>query len=191
MQFELWGHQPATRHSVFFGLSLPAVKAEQIMQLTQAVVERRCLIATPRPADLLHVSLVGVGDFTGPLPVSIIEAAKAGVSTLRIAPFEVTFSSVASYGGNAIVLQACAGDGVLVEFREALRLALWKAGVRLPEKGARSGFSPHVTMAYGDRVSGFPVDPISWTVDEFVLIDSWVGQSKHVTLGRWPLSARW
>ena len=91
--------------------------------------------------------------------------------------------------GGAIVLQARAGDRVLVAFREALKLALWKAGVRLPEKGARNGFSPHVTMAYGDWVPEFFVDPISWTVDEFVLIDSWVDQSKHVALGRWPLSA--
>jgi RNA 2',3'-cyclic 3'-phosphodiesterase len=189
MQLELWGRQPTTRHNVFFGLSLPAAKAERIMQLMQGIVGRLCLRATLRPVDLLHVSLVGVGDFTGPLPVGMIEAAKVGVSTLQIAAFDVTFSSVASYGGGAIVLQARAGDRVLVAFREALKLALWKAGVRLPEKGARNGFSPHVTMAYGDWAPEFFVDPISWTVDEFVLIDSWVGQSKHVALGRWPLSA--
>jgi hypothetical protein len=82
MQLELWGRQPTTRHNVFFGLSLPAAKAERIMQLMQGIVERLCLRATLRPVDLLHVSLVGVGDFTGPLPVGMIEAAKVGVSTL-------------------------------------------------------------------------------------------------------------
>lgn len=61
-------------------------------------------------------------------------------------------------------------------------------GRRASGQGARNGFAPHVTMAYGERVPEFPVDPITWTVDEFVLIDSWVGQSKHVALGRWPLS---
>ena len=189
MQLELWGREPATRHNVFFGLGVPVLQTERIMQLMQAVVRYRRLMARPRPAELLHVSLVGVGDFAGPLPISVIEAAKAGAGTLRIAPFDVTFSSVASYGGNAIALQACTGDGALVTFREALRLALWKAGVRLPEKGGHNGFNPHVTMAYGERVPELSVDPISWTVDEVVLIDSLVGQSKHVALGRWSLSA--
>ena len=189
MQLELWGRQPTTRHNVFFGLSVPAAEAGRIAHLMQGIVESRRLRAARRPAALLHVSLVGVGDFTGPLPVGMIEAAKAGVSTLRIAPFDVTFSTVARFGGDAIVVRACTSDGALVAFREALRLALWKAGVRLPEKSARNGFSPHVTMAYGDWVPEFSVDPISWTVNEFVLIDSWVKQSKHVALGRWPLSA--
>lgn len=156
----------------------------------QGIVESRRLIrATLRPAALLHVSLVGVGDFTGPLPLGMIEAVKAGVGTLRTAPFDVIFSTVARFGGDAIVLRACTDDGALVAFREALRLALWKAGVRLPEKGARNGFNPHVTMAYGDWVPEFSVDPVSWTVNELVLIDSWIGQSKHVVLGRWLLSA--
>ena len=190
MQLDLWERQSAIRHNVFFGLSVPAAKAEQVTQLMQSIVRHRRLAANVRPVDLLHVSLVGLGDFTGQLPAGMIETAKAAACALRIAAFDVTFSRVAHFGGDAIVLRACAGDEALMVLREALRQALWKAGVRLPEKRARSSFSPHVTMAYGEWVPEFPVDPISWTVREFVLIDSWIRRSKHVALGRWPLSDR-
>jgi RNA 2',3'-cyclic 3'-phosphodiesterase len=188
MQLELWNFGSMTRHNVFFAFRPPVAASAQITRLMQGIVDRLRLGATLQTPERLHVSLIGVGDFTGPLPVSVIEAAKAAVGALRIAPFDVTFTSVAHFGGDAIVLQARAGDKALMTLREALRLALWKAGVRLPAK-ARNGFAPHVTMAYGERVPEFPVDPVSWTVDALVLIDSWIGQSKHVTLGRWPLSA--
>lgn len=174
---------------MFFGLGVPVAKAEQITQLIQSVVRVRRLTARLRPVELLHVSLIGVCDITGPLPAGVIETAKAAASSLRIAAFDVNFSRVAHFGGDAIVLRTHADDEALVTLREALRQALWKAGVRLPDKSAHKSLSPHVTMAYGDWVPEFPVDPIPWTVSEFVLIDSWVKRSKHVALGRWPLSA--
>lgn len=131
MQLEFWDFASLVRHNVFFALRPAVTESARIARLMQGVAERRRLRATVMPPDRLHVSLIGVCDVTGPLPGSMIEAAKIGASTLRIAPFDVTFTSVAHFGGDAIALQARPGNEALMAFREALRLALWKVGVRL------------------------------------------------------------
>lgn len=78
------------------------------------------------------------------------------------------------------------GDGAagLIRLQEALGHALMKAGLRLPRQ---SGSTPHLTLMYDDRTCDFPIEPIGWTVSGFVLVDSLVGQSRHVHLGQWLL----
>ena len=53
---------------------------------------------------------------------------------------------------------------------------------------ANTNFTPHVTLLYDAHgVEEYPIEPISWTVKEFVLIRSLKG---HVHLARWSLEAR-
>jgi 2'-5' RNA ligase len=57
----------------------------------------------------------------------------------------------------------------------------------IAEKGmgrrAVRDFAPHVTLLYGERaIDEYPVEPIRWTVNEFVLIHSLQG---HAHLARW------
>jgi len=60
--------------------------------------------------------------------------------------------------------------------------ALAKAGV-----GARQS-TPHLTLLYdARRVDEQPIDPIRWTVREFVLVHSLLGQTRYIPLGKWPL----
>ena len=50
---------------------------------------------------------------------------------------------------------------------------------------ANTNFTPHVTLLYDARdVDEYPIEPIGWTVKEFVLIRSLNG---HKHLVRWPL----
>jgi 2'-5' RNA ligase len=50
---------------------------------------------------------------------------------------------------------------------------------------ANTNFTPHVTLLYDARdVDEYPIEPIGWTVKEFVLIRSLNG---HEHLVRWPL----
>jgi len=50
---------------------------------------------------------------------------------------------------------------------------------------ATTNFTPHVTLLYDARdVEEYPIEPIGWTVKEFVLIRSSNG---HEHLVRWPL----
>ena len=62
-----------------------------------------------------------------------------------------------------------------------------KAGIG---QSVTPGFTPHLTLLYGDRiVTERSIEPIRWTVRDFVLVQSLRGrgESKHIHLARWPL----
>src|SRR5207244_1145602 len=82
------------------------------------------------------------------------------------------------------VLRGDAGLAKLVSFRRLLGDAIQSAGLGQ----VKPGYVPHVTLLYDQRrVEERPIEPISWTVREFVLIHSLIGQSRYIPLGRWPL----
>ena len=88
-------------------------------------------------------------------------------------------------GGRAIARFVLIGEkGLrrLQSFRQTLGAALTRRGLR---RLANTNFTPHVTLLYDARgVDEYPVEPIGWTVREFVLIRSLNG---HEHLVRWPL----
>lgn len=178
----------AVLHNVFFGIRPPAAAAVHIRCVGGDLVRSRRLVTKLLPPERLHVSLFAIGGFSGTCPPAVIDAAKAVASNVSMAPFTVVFDRVASFAGGsgmrALVLTGDEGVAGLVRFQQVLSLAMKKAGLGLRQK---ERFTPHVTMMYADHKCDFAIEPISWTVDEFVLVDSLWGQSRHVQLGRWPL----
>lgn len=135
--------------------------------------------------ERLHVSLF----FLGGLPEQDIGAACAAAAEVRMEPFEVLFDRTASFRGKRdsrpFVLVGDNGLQRLVSFRRMLGGVMMRKGLR---KVANTNFAPHVTLLYDARaVEEYPIEPISWTVNEFVLIRSLRG---HDCLARWPLDAR-
>jgi 2'-5' RNA ligase len=133
----------------------------------------------------LHVSLF----FLGGLPEQDIQAARMAAADVRIEPFEISFDRTASFrgkrGSRPFVLIGDSGLQRLVSFRRMLGEAMLRRGLR---RVAHTNFTPHVTLLYDARsVEEYPVEPISWTVNEFVLIRSLRG---HECLARWPLETR-
>jgi 2'-5' RNA ligase len=62
------------------------------------------------------------------------------------------------------------------------------AALALYDHSRRKKFTPHLTLLYDHRsVPEQQIEPVSWVVREIVLVDSWVGQTKHVVHVRWPL----
>ncbi|MGH7593752.1 MAG: 2'-5' RNA ligase family protein [Gemmatimonadales bacterium] len=180
----------ATWHNVFFAALPDATMSARAGDVARDVRRRLQLTATPIPPERLHVSLLSVGGFAGSCPPAVIDAAMRAAGTVSIAPFKVEFDRVASFSGShgqrALVVTGD-GDGVagFMRLQDALKHALMKASLRLPRQ---SGYSPHLTMMYDEnRTSDFAIEPIGWTVSRFVLIDSLVGQSRHVHLGQWSL----
>jgi len=56
--------------------------------------------------------------------------------------------------------------------------------------GVKSSYTPHVTLLYdSQRVVQQAVETVAWTVREFVLVHSLLGQTRHIALMRWSLSA--
>jgi 2'-5' RNA ligase len=97
---------------------------------------------------------------------------------------EVAFDRVTSFAGSdALVLRG--GDGVdgIVMFHHTLGVAMRKSGL-----SAGSQFTPHVTLLYdGRRVEEQFIEPIRWTVRDFVLVHSLRGRTMHIPLERWHL----
>jgi 2'-5' RNA ligase len=141
------------------------------------------LNGAPLLTDRFHVTVQGLGNYDG-LPRSIVaKAIEAGAAVTSMA-FEVAFDRVRSFAGSdALVL--CGGDGVdgIVMFHRALGFAMRKSGL-----SAGSHITPHITLSYdGRRIEEQFIEPIRWTVRDFVLVHSLRGRTKHIPLERWHL----
>jgi RNA 2',3'-cyclic 3'-phosphodiesterase len=132
------------------------------------------------PRECLHVSLLFLGRGSDQLARSACEA----VAGVKMTPFEVSFDRTASFRGRSGNRPFVLVGGDMLDRLKSLGHALEDA---IAEKGmrrrARRDFMPHITLLYGERaVDEYPIEPIYWTVNEFVLIHSLNG---HAHLARW------
>lgn len=130
--------------------------------------------------ECLHVSLLFLGRGSEPVARRACEA----VADVKMQPFEVSFDHTASFRGRPGSRPFVLGGGDTLDRLKSLGHRL---GAAIAEKGmgrrARRDFTPHITLLYGERaVDEYPIEPIRWTVNEFVLIHSLLG---HVHLARW------
>lgn len=185
-QFSFPGLEPAPQiDSLFFAVLPDAEAAARLSQLRARIAARHRLGGTPVTANRLHVTLRRVGNYAG-LPAGAVDSAKGAAATIAMAPFDIGFGHVASFGGGAVVLRGGAGTDALVALGDAIGVAMMKAGIKPASGQSRT---PHMTLLY-DRASSIaeePVEPLRWTAREFVLIHSRVGLTDHKTLARWPL----
>jgi 2'-5' RNA ligase len=176
------------RHSFFFALR-PDLQAILSANRFVADVRAQCgLSGRPIAPERLHVSLhpIGVGEAQ---PEHALAIARATVVKVTAPPFEMTFDQALSYRRNqeskAFVLSASKQHRL-----ETLKLFHQQLGSALRACGCpvEKNFTPHMTLLY-DRQLVLPrrVDPVSWKVNEFALIHSYVGQSRYEILGSWRL----
>ena len=175
--------QNASRIGRLFLAAVPdAVAAARIYRLARALKHAHKFDGNVIEPERLHVSLF----FLGELSEQIVRVACEAAAEVRAPPFEVLFDRSASFrgrpGNRPLVLIGDDGLDRLKSFRRTLDVAMAGKGLRYP---AKKDFTPHVTLLYGERiVEEHPIEPICWTVNEFVLIHSMHG---HVHLARWPL----
>jgi len=182
--------EPARRpptDRLFFALFPDAPVAQAIDLRAQALRREQGLTGRPIATDRLHVTLHHVDDFDG-LPKAVVDGSLAAASTVAAAPFDVSFDYAMSFRGQPgklpFVLRGDEGLAALEAFQRRLIAALAKAGVMR----RKSEFTPHITLVYdGVSVPERTIEPIGWTVREFVLVHSLLGQTRHIILGRWPL----
>jgi 2'-5' RNA ligase len=136
----------------------------------------------PIHPDRLHVSLL----FLGSPSEDLVRIGQEVGTMVRMPTFDVVFDRTASFRGKPgqrpFVLVGRDGWRPLQSLRQQMVEALMRKGV----KGwARRAFTPHVTLWYGEReLAENPIEPIGWTVREFVLIRS---LRDHTHLACWPL----
>ena len=131
------------------------------------------------PADRLHCTMVRLGDEANWSGAALAQL-KALLGSLTAEPFTVTLDLIA---GN--LLRSAKGIPSASLFHRTLRRRVAMCGVRLPEHD----FWLHLSLAYrGAAIAAArKIEPIRWTVDEFLLIRSHKG---HELLDSWPLRQR-
>ena len=179
--------QPPTDR-LFFALFPNADAAAGIARQAQVLRDEHGLKGRPLAADRFHITLHHIGDYSG-LPQGKVDAAVKAAASVAASPFEVAFDSVMSFRGGRtlplVMLGKDDGNHALKAFQETLGKAMVRAGL---EPAAKSKFTPHVTLLYDHRsVAAQSVAAVNWTVQEFVLVHSLLGQTRHIALGRWAL----
>jgi 2'-5' RNA ligase len=168
---------------LFFSIFPDPPVAVRIANTAQHFRHAYGLKGKPLLTERFHVSIHGIGDYDG-LPRSIVDKATEAGATVTATSFDVVFDRVKFFSSsNALVL--CGGDGVdgIVMFHHALGVAMRKSGL-----SAGSKFTPHITLLYdGCRIEEQFIEPIRWTVRDFVLVHSMRGRTKHIPLERWHL----
>lgn len=137
-----------------------------------------------RGPELLHVTLMLLFDLAA-APPGWLPAAIAALDSFAAAPFPLAFDRIENR--KAVTLRARAPLPEARAFQQSLvrHLLAHRAPLMLgttPE--------PHVTINYrGDRLGSQKIEPIGWTVDEILLVESVVGKTTHIEHSRWRLRA--
>ena len=129
----------------------------------------------------IHSTIWHVQDDVSPPPDDLIAALAACADCVSMPAFRVSFDRVESFVGGPLVLRGEDGVVGLELLHEKLKAVL---GIR-----CTSRFVPHVTLLRDKYrlLSSMPIEPIEWTVSEFVLVHSLLGKTTHRVLARFPL----
>lgn len=179
----------STRHKVFFAIRPPEAAADGLHRLAHRERSRRGMTGWPTPRGLLHTSLNGLGGHRE-LPRRLIARAIEACATIPTRPFVVSFNRLGSWGRGdgqrPFVLRGDEGMAGVYALHDEIHRVLAAAGVVRPR--ARD-FEPHLTLLR-DRIAAPEefIEPASWRVQEFVLLDSIHGEGRHEVLGRWTLA---
>jgi len=173
---------------VFLAIFPDVDAAAHMARLARHVCSEHGLKGKPLAAERFHVTLLHLGDYVG-LPREVVAAASEAAANVTFPPFEIVFDRVVSFVGRPrsrpFVLRGGDGVAALIAFQKTLGSAIAIAGLGC---WVTPHYTPHVTLLYDDRrVSEQTVETIGWTAQEFVLVHSLLGKTRHVPLARWRL----
>lgn len=174
-QAELLGGAPSPGglHRLFFALVPPPAVRERIAQAAAAVERSHPSGGRLLKPDRYHVTLRFLGDFD-PLPPSLPDAARAAADAVPLEAFDMLLDHAGSFGRNGVRWLGGPPNDALQALWSDLGNALARQGVRV----VREGFVPHLTIARDVRaaLTPAPIDPVSWRVDGFALVESRPGR---------------
>jgi 2'-5' RNA ligase len=182
----LWGIPGPARAKLFFAILPPADVRAAIEGLGGHLQRAHRLQGRLISSERLHNTLAPIHDECRALE-DIIACARVIGDRIRHPPFPVQYDCTQSFrqSSSRHPFVLCGGEGAksLADFRHMLAAQMRTEGFAVPHS-----YTPHVTLLWADRCVGdHPVYPIGWTVEDFVLVLSWVGQSRHTHLQRWSL----
>ena len=181
---------PAPNHSIMFLAYPRPLAAALISERNHRFIDRAGLRGRPIPTCLLHVTLFSLGVYCeGEIPQELITQAFKAAAMVVSPPIDIVMDRLQSFRRNSPtrpgVLTNSDGAEALQRFHDELAKALIESGLK---RFVKRSFTPHMTLFY-DRRTFAPrvIDPVRWTMTEFVLVDSLRGRTMHVPLARWQL----
>lgn len=171
---------------LFFAL-LPPEGAYSTIETLGSNLQRAHRLRGARIArERLHATLAPVYPVADSFADTLTRA-RSAAAAIQYGRFPICFEWSESFrlrrSHHPLVLRGDQGMRALIGLRQELRAQMVHAGFAV----ARS-FTPHITLLWADRcVEAYPIAPIGWTVREFALVLSLVGQSRHIHLARWQL----
>jgi RNA 2',3'-cyclic 3'-phosphodiesterase len=166
-------------HRLFLALRPPRHVAAEIRFWRDSLMVGGKLVCD----DRLHMTLLMLGDFAD-APCDLIAGTRKALSGFPLPACRIVLDSLTGGVHSAFLAPSETLHGVKNFRAKVVRRLSLKGIVPAP----RWRFSPHVTLLHEPGDSGtWPIDAISWTADALVLIESLVGQTRHVTRASWPL----
>jgi len=181
----LWNISGDVRVNLFFALLPPDAVSPAIDRLGGTLQQAHRLPGYRIAKERLHNTLAAVHS-----PASLtenIQRAKRLGARIRYPSFPVRFEWIGSFKAGRerypLVLRGEDGLKPLIGFQQEVAAQMAHAGFAVTRN-----YTPHITLLWTDRcVEEYPIAPIGWTVRDFVLVMSLVGQARHVHIDRWRL----
>lgn len=135
----------------------------------------------PVPPDKWHVTLV----FLGSVEAAVIPCLKAAATRVRAVPFELVFDHTGYWRQARAMWMGPRPSTALDDLHAALRAGIAPCGIALEDRP----FRPHLTLVrkLARSPPPTPISPVTWTVREFVLMESVAGG--YARLARWEMRA--
>jgi 2'-5' RNA ligase len=167
------------RHRVFFALWPDDATRAAISRATRDAV--RLSGGRPIAKERLHVTIA----FLGELTAAGLDVAR-GVPPIPVGPFELTFDAVGVWPESKILWLA---PSTMPDALGELEARLWRALVERGFRAAERVYRPHVTLARRARSVESAVEPVSFSVRDLALVESFPdGRNVHYeVLERWAL----
>ncbi|MGH8453216.1 MAG: RNA 2',3'-cyclic phosphodiesterase [Nevskiales bacterium] len=170
---------------LFFALWPDDTMRARVAELADALFKRRGLSGHPSRQRLYHLTLNFLGDA---VPAPIEASAHKIAARIEAPPFILRLDKAGSFNNPQIPiwLGPSAPSAELKHLDQILRRTLKGLPV-----GPTPGFKPHITIMRdaNRRLRDEMVEPVEWSVGEFVLIHSFrdKGQFQYQVLERYPL----
>jgi 2'-5' RNA ligase len=165
---------------LFFALKPPPRVARQVDHFAEQLGPDADRVAIDRQ----HVTM-GITPDYGDYPYAQIKALTRAATAVAAEPFDLLLDRLSLSGRSAALRPSSSSPPI-----RALHRRLSEE-MRRGRVAARPGwsFSPHQTLFYRN---GAPdqraIEGFGWHVEEFVLVCSHVGRTRHQIIGRWPLT---
>lgn len=190
-QMPLFGIAARTQfeHNYFFALSPDAEVRHQLSMVASDLKTSDSLNGSWIASERYHLPLHHLGQFQEVNP-DLVKRALIAANNITMAAFNIKldhFMSLDSKTGKfPCVLTSKYELPELKNFWQELKNNI--LAQRLGQN-VENSFTPLTTLLYSRQpvVKTHAINPIEWRVKDFVLIESLVGKSEHIELGRWPL----